>query len=184
MINLLPNQEKRELQAARTNVLLIRYNAIWLGAVVLLTLATGGVYAVLANEKAAAEQTISENEAQAQEFAATSSAAEQFRNNLTTAKTILDNEITYSNVLVEIAQIVPSGVVLENLDLDASTFGNSTTFSAKARSYDSALSLKEAFENSSIFTDVNFQSISTAEEDNGGYPVSIQLNATISKEAA
>jgi len=183
MINLLPDQEKRELRAARTNVLLLRYNIIWLGAVVLLALATGGVYAILANEKATAEQTIQENEAKAQEFAATSTEAEQFRNNLTTAKSILDNETTYSNVLVEIAQVVPSGVILENLDLDAGTFGQPTTFSAKARSYESALSLKEAFENSSIFTDVNFQSISTAEANEGGYPVSIQLNATIKKDA-
>jgi len=184
MINLLPPGEKKELRAARTNVLLLRYNILLVCSVAFLGLATAVTYFYLSTTKASAEQTIRDNEAKETAYSTTKSEATVFRNNLTTAKQILDNEVTYSKVIINIAQLLPSGVVFNNLNLDAGTFGTQTALSLKAKSYDRALALKNAFENSPMFTGVHFQSITTAESASDGYPISIELNATIKKDAA
>jgi Tfp pilus assembly protein PilN len=182
MINLLPPEEKRQLKAARTNTLLIRYNVFLLSAVVFLGIAVGITYVYLTNTKGSAELLISENKAKVSDYAVVESEAQQFRSNLTTAKQILDSEVTYTKVMLAIAALLPNGTVLDKLSLDAQTFGTPTALSAQAKSYDTALKLKEAFQNSPLFSDVNFQSIVSS--TNSAYPLTVNLNVTIKKDAA
>ena len=184
MINLLPPSEKKELRAARTNVLLLRYNFFLLGAVAFLGVATVITYVYLTTSKSNAEQVMNENHAKESAYRATATEAVQFRNNLTIAKQILDREVPYSKVILNISQILPSGVILGNLSLDAQTFGTETTFNARAKNYDRALALKAAFEKSPMFTGVHFQSIATGDAStDASYPVSVNLSVTIKKDA-
>jgi Tfp pilus assembly protein PilN len=185
MINLLPREEKRQLRAARTNTLLIRYNSALLAAIGFLGIAIGITYLYLSSTKAAAELTMSENIARVSSYASVEAEAQQFRNNLSTAKQILDHEVTYTKVILEIAKLLPPGVVLENLNLDAQTFGTETTLIAQAKDYASALALKDSFQGSPLFSDVHFQSIASNDAtDAGQYPVTVNLNVTIKKDAA
>ena len=184
MINLLPPEEKRQLRAARTNTLLIRYNIFLLGAAVFVGIAVGVTYIYLTSTKATAEQVISENRSKVGQYAAVEAQAQQFRQNLLTAKQILGNEVTYTKVILEIAQLLPSGVILENLSLDPATFGTETTLIAAAKDYNSALALKDSFQNSPLFANVHFQTIATGNTQNPGYPVTVNLNITIKKDAA
>jgi Tfp pilus assembly protein PilN len=182
MINLLPPEEKRQLHAARSNTLLIRYNIFLLGVVAFMMVSLAVTYVFLNSAKQSADLTIQENEAKATEYADVQKQADQFRVHLTTAKQILDNEVTYSKVVTAIAKLIPRGVILENLSLDSQTFGTETALVALAKDYNSALSLKESFEKSTLFSNVHFQSITS-----GGataYPVTVNLNITIKKEAA
>lgn len=182
MINLLPPEEKRQLRAARTNTLLLRYNIFLIGAVVFLGLAVGVTYVYLSNTKASAETLISENRARVADFADIQAQADLFRTNLKTAKQILDNEVVYTKVMLAIAALMPSGTILDKLNLDSQTFGTETTLSARAVSYEDALRLKESFEKSSIFTNVHFQSINSGGQ--APYPLTVNLNVTIKKDAA
>lgn len=185
MINLLPVDEKRQLRAARSNTLLIRYNFFLLGVVAFLGIATTITYVYLTTAKANAEQTITESRAKVGNFAAVQAQADTFRSNLTTAKQILDQEVAYTKVILEIAQLLPSGVVLKQLNLDAKTFGTETVLAAHAKSYDNAIALKEAFEKSTIFSNVHFQSINTGDSaQSAGYPITVNLYVTIKKDAA
>ena len=180
MINLLPIEEKRQLQAARTNTLLIRYNIALLAAVAFLGIAMAIVYFYLGAAKASAEQIISENRARASEYSNVASQAEVFRSNLAIAKQILGNEITYSKVILAIAHLMPSETVLEKLSLDSETFGTPTVLVANAKSYQSALILKDSFQKSSLFSDVHFQSI-TADTGQSSYPYAVNLVVTFKK---
>jgi Tfp pilus assembly protein PilN len=182
MINLLPYEEKRQLKAARTNTLLIRYNAFLVSAVVFLGLAIGITYFFLVNARASAEVVIGENKAKVADYAQVEAQAQLFRANLTTAKQILDSEVTYTKVMLDIARLMPNGTVLDKLSLDAQTFGTPTTMTAQASSYEAALRLKEAFQASAIFSDVNFQSITSS--TSGSYPLSVSFNVTIKKDVA
>lgn len=182
MINLLPPEEKRQLRAARTNTLLLRYNIFLIGAVVFLGLAVGVTYVYLSNTKASAETLISENRARVASFADVQTQADVFKANLATAKQILDNEVVYTKVMLAIAALLPSGTILEKLSLDSQTFGTQTTLGARAASYDDALRLKEAFEKSSLLTNVHFQSITSGGQ--APYPLTVNLNVTIKKDAA
>lgn len=185
MINLLPSEEKRQLRAARTNALLIRYNIALLGAGIFLGIALTVVYVYLGTAKANSEQIISDNKVKASGYAAVESEANIFRGNLGIAKQILGSEVTYSKVILAIASILPAGTTLDKLSLDSTTFGTPTTLSAQAKSYETALALKDAFQKSALFTDVHFQSIiSNTGSQSGAYPFTVNLDVTIKKDAA
>jgi Tfp pilus assembly protein PilN len=185
VINLLPHEEQRQLRAARTNVLLFRYNLLLLGAVAFLIIAVSTTYIYLTNTKDLAQLNITQNNDKSSSFIPIKNQADQFRTNLATAKQILDREVTYTKVVLAIAKVLPSGVVLENLNLDSQTFGTATTLVAHAKDYSRALALKESFQTSNLFSDVHFESIATGDStSNADYPVTVNLNVTITKDAA
>ena len=182
MINLLPPEEKRQLHAARSNTLLVRYNILLLGVVAFMGIAVAVTYVYLTTAQQNAKQTISNNNAKVGQYATVNDQAALFRQNLATAKQILDNEVTYSKAVLEIAQLIPSGVVLDTLTLDSQTFGTETTLTAQARGYANAIALKDSFSKSTLFTNVHFQSI-TSSSTQSDYPVTVNLSITIKKDA-
>lgn len=183
MINLLPPEHKRDIRAARANSLLIKYNFLLVGVFLFLLLSIGVVYVYLNNTKATAEATMQENDSKVSNFAMTREEAEQFRQNLSTAKQILDREVNYTKVILKIAGVLPQGTVLTGLSLDAATFGKETTLSAQAKSYDLAIKLKDALGQSGLFTDVHFQSIA-ASTNSSDYPITVNLMVTFDTKAA
>jgi Tfp pilus assembly protein PilN len=185
MINLLPSEDKRQLRAARTNSLLIRYNILILAILAFLGLSIGVTYFYLNTTKANAQGVIDGNRARVSSYASVQTQADQFRTNLATAKQILSHEVTYSNVILEIAALLPSGVVLQNLSLDANTFGTPITLTANTKSYDSAIELKNSFQASSLFSDVHFTTITSNTASGAGqYPVTVSLSVVIKKGVA
>lgn len=186
MINLLPNNDKRQIQAARTNSLLIRYNIVMLATMLLLTLAVAVAFVYLSTVKTNAQSVIDGNKARVSSYAAVQTDANQFRTNLATAKQILSREVTYSNVVLEIAALLPVGTVLQNLSLDATTFGTPINLIANTKSYDSAIALKNSFQASPLFSDVHFTSITStsAGATAAEYPVTVNLSVTIKKGIA
>lgn len=185
-MNLLPKEEKRQLQAARSNTLLLRYNIFLLGVIVFLGVGTGITFVYLNTTQTNAENQISENKSKVSDYAAVESQANEFRSNLTTAKQILDREVAYTKVILEISGALPSGIVLENLNLDSQTFGTETVLVAHAKDYSRALALKDAFGKSPLFSNVHFVSITSSDggSANPGYPITVNLGVTIKKDAA
>lgn len=183
MINLLPFEEKRQIQAARTNVLLLRYVLLTSCVMVATGLMVGAGFVIMNNSKANAEKQIALNTSKASTYNSVQAEAQMFRANLLTAKTILDKEVNYTKVILAIAQTLPPEVTLDNLDLDANTFGTPFVLSAKAKSYDGGLALKAALEKSDVFSNVSLQGMTLATSDSD-YPVSVQLNVTINKDVA
>ncbi len=184
MINLIPTEDRRQLRAARSNTLLVRYNLFLIGAVVFMMLAIGFIYVYLNNSKTAAEATVSENQSKVASFAGVEKEATEFRSNLATAKQILDREVVYTKVILEISRMMPAGTILDNLTLDSTTFGKPTTIVAKAKTYTSALAIKDSFQKSAIFSDVHFESVTINDADTSGYPMTVNLSVTIKKDAA
>ncbi len=182
MINLLPPEMKSQISAARTNRLLLRYNFLLLLAIGFLLAAIALVYIYLASTKSSAAATITYNQSKASDYASVQSDANNFRQNLASAKQILDSDITYTKVIVEIANLLPSGVVLDNLSLDSTSFGTPTTLSAKVTDYQTALTLKNSLQNSKVFSNVSIQSIASGSDTQ--YPLSVMLLVTIQKDAA
>lgn len=182
MINLLPPNTKKQMRAARSNVLLLRYNFLLIGALVFVLIAIGGTYFYLDTAKGNAEQLIEDSQTQAGRYASVQQDAESYRQKLATAKQILDQDVAYTKVILEIAKTLPSGVVIDKLSLDAKTFGSPTTFTARARDYQSALNLKDSLSDSSLFYNVSIASMSGGGGE--GYPININLNVTIQKDAA
>lgn len=184
MINLLPPEVKSEVVAARTNLLLLRYNILLIIAILFAFGAVGFSYFYLASTKASAETTIADNKSQVSGYTSVESEAASFKQSLANAKQILDSDITYTKVILEISSLLPSGVVLNNLSLDSSQFGKPTVFSAKAKDYSDVLALKSALQSSSLFSDVSIQTISNSTSAQDEYPLDVSLSVTIRKDAA
>lgn len=185
MINLLPPSEKRQIIAGQTNVLLWRYCITSLLLAGLLLAVTGGVYFMMIRSKAGAEETIASSNQVAIKYQEIQRQSTEFSSNLATAKTILGKEVRYSKIAVSIAQALPSGVVLESLNLDAKTFGTPIVINAMGKNYDDSLRLKTSLEKSGSFKDVHLSSVAQeAGENVGEYPVSIAITVTIDPEVA
>lgn len=184
MINLLPPDHRNQLRAAQANTLLIRYNVFLVGALLFLGIALGVVYFYLTNSKATAEKTTQENQAKVSSYAKVQGDAEAFRSSLSTAKQVLDKEITYTKTVTTIARLMPSGTILQNLNLDAANFGTPITFVFQAKDYKTALAIKDTFQTSPLFSDVHLQSINFASDGSSGYPYTVNLSLIISKDAA
>jgi hypothetical protein len=182
MINLLPQDEKRQIIAGQTNRLLARYCIISLALAALLFIYIGISYFILMKSKSDAEQTIAESNRQLSQYQEVQQQAKQFSDNLKIAKSILDKEVPYSKIAVKIAQALPKNIVLQSLDLDATTFGKPVSLTTKGKSYSDALELKTALENKKdFFQNVHLVSV-TANEAKDGYPMSIVISVVIRPE--
>lgn len=188
MINLLPEDSKRQLRAARTNVVLLRYNIVVAVSIGLLTLLCAATYLILQENQRLANEANANNLTKTTAYAKTKTAAEEYRANLATAKQILDNEVTYTDTVFGIAKLMPRGVILDNLTLGVKDFGSQITLTAQAKDYQSATNLKTNFQNSKLFSNVFFQTLndstvsaSGGTSSNSAYPISVTISVKINK---
>lgn len=180
MINLLPEDLKKEIRAARSNVKLFHYIVVLILGVIFLVLASVGVYIVLLNTQADAERLINVSKSKSASYASAASQGSALQASLSSAKTILDQEVVYTKILTGIAALMPSGVVLDSLDLSPATFGSPTSMQFFAKTTKDALALKDNLQTSSLFSNISFKTLSSNSQL-AGYPVSAILNVTISK---
>ena len=183
MINLLPYSNRKELVAARTNTILLRYNIILVIAILFLFGAIVLVYAFLMNIQTTAEQTIAENQAREQTYAEVKSRAQTFQAQLSDAKSIFDSEISYSRALVNYATLFPEGTALTELKLTAASFTAPVDLSVKISGRTAAAALVSSFENSPYISNFKRNKISINNAD-PNYPYTMEVTFTLSKDIA
>ena len=175
MINLLPPDEKRQLAAARTNTLLLRYSVLLVGIVGVLALETLGMYLVVDTGTAQSKQTIQENEQKTASYSTTKQQAEVFASNLATAKYVLGKQVPYTTLIFALAGSLPEGTVLDVVALDPATFGTPTTITVKSTTYQKAIDVKTALQAAKVngetplFSSVSFQSVAASEDTTTKY---------------
>lgn len=182
MINLLPDESKKELKAARSNVSLVNYLVFLFLGVAFLSLISVGVYIVLVNTKTDAENVITATQSKNASLGTIEQQGAALRSGLSSAKTILNEEVVYTKIITGIANLIPPGVVLDSLNLNPNTIGVPTTMQFFAKTTNDALKLKDNFQASALFTNVSFQSLSSS-ANTGDYPVTATLALTISKSS-
>ncbi len=190
MINLLPGEMKKDIRAARLNVVLIQY-AI---ALLLLTLLVTAVYGVgfwLAyTDKTATDRRIASQATQTAEFEGLKKKADAFRSDLKIAKTILTGGTVYSNFLISLGQQMPEGTIVSSLALSEANIGKEITFQARTESYPKALELKAALEATPLFENVSLDDVTRPPQLTGlggisaKYPFEVSLRATVSRQGA
>ena len=184
MINLMPDHLKKEIHSARVNVILSRYIVVVLLAFAFLVLLLAGTYIVLTQTKMSAKQLIDANASKAAVYSDTKTQVDALSGRLSETKVLLDQEVLYSKVLINIGQQMPEGTVLSGITLDSASFaGTPITLKAYAKTTEAAVSLREKFQSSPIFTGVNFESVSDT-DGISGYPVSVSMNLTMTRGAA
>ncbi|HET7629972.1 MAG TPA: hypothetical protein VFK03_01220 [Candidatus Saccharimonadales bacterium] len=192
MINLLSTQHKKNLRSARINVVLNRYINLIIFAAVLAGLIFGSGYLLTMHERNQAEAGISDSKQQITQYDKVRTEAEQFETNLKSARVILGGQVTFSQLIVDIAKALPSGAVLESLHIETQDIGGKP-ITLSARTTDSGITplrLKSALEDSPLFSDVSIisikRNITTGQQDKSSqsdYPVSVSLSVSLDKSA-
>lgn len=183
MINLLPPTEKKMLAAARTNSLLLRYNIILLGGAAFLTLALVVVFIFLVTIRTTAEQTIADNQKREQSYTAVRSKAEQVQSEINSAKSIFDNELSYSKALVRYADLFPKGTAINSMKLSEDNFDKSISLAVKVTGEKATKDLINSMQSSPYVTSFQRKEISLNSGDDH-YPYTVNISFTLSKEIA
>jgi Tfp pilus assembly protein PilN len=186
MINLLSPNDKKQLRAARRNVVLLRYNIVALLTILAISFVYAGGFFITMRSNMTADEQLNEDTARTRNYAEVQKTSQEFAKNLTVAKTILTNEITYSTLITNIAKTLPSGTVLDNLTLNPTMFGKEISLGASTKTYSKALELKASLEKSALFSNVSIESVNSstgAEGEQTKYPIAVILKATFATEA-
>lgn len=187
MINLLPPDSVKQLRASRQNTVLSAYLLgmfIVVGVIIAIYVFA---FALLKSTQLSNENTSRDNNARVAKYAAVSKQTQEFTTDLQTAKQLFSNSVSYSNALINIARALPNNVILNDISLTPTTLTTPSTITANAKSYESALSLKQTFEQSGIAKNVSIISITNNQIGsissapggaNKDYPFQISLNLT------
>ncbi len=182
MLNLLPAPEKRQLHAARTNLILIRYTFVILLAFAFTLLILGGSYFLLTMTKASAEQLIESNVTKAGAFEDTQAQIAALSSNLATAKSLLDQQTSYTKALAVIGQGLPSGAVLGDLTLETPNFnGSPIAMIVHTKTSDIASQVQQKLSGTPGVTSVILNSVGE-DKDVADYPFSADITLVISPE--
>lgn len=185
MINLLPVDKKAEIRAARTNLILVRYITILILAIAFVLASMYVTYGVLGLTKGSSEKIIASNEVRTDIYSSTQSEVDALSTSLTKTKSILNQDVRYSKVFVNIAQLMPPGTVFGKLELNDSSFnGVPTNAKIYAKTSADAVVLRQNFEKSSLFSGVSFQTIVESGTGVQGYPASVDMTFTINRTTA
>ena len=181
MINLLPEDQKKQIRAARLNIVLVRYNFMLVFFIVFLFACLGFAYYYLSTAHQLAENAISENTQKESDYATIKTEADTFRSELATAKTILDDQVSYAKAALNISKLLPDGTSLNSLRLDEKSFSTPLVLTVNIANEQAAIELLNNFRNSPLFSNVTKGKITVA---SGAYPYAMELTVTMSKAAA
>lgn len=181
MMNLLPTDMKTEIRAARTNVILVRYIGILLIALLVIGGVIYGTFVLLQFTNQSAKSLIEANDVQAGVYSQTKSQVDTLSASLASAKTILNDEVLYSKVLIDIAQLMPPGTVIDKIALNKASFnGTPIALTVYATTTETAVQLQEKFRSSTLFSSINFQTMDVS-GGVAGYPVSVSMTAALNR---
>lgn len=183
MINLLPEDTKKQIRSARANTILFSCLIILFIAVAFLILACSSTYLLLNSVKADSEKAVTEASSGTTLYAQFNSQADIIRSNLLTARGILDQQISYSDIITKIATALPSGIILDSLSISKNTLGTPITLQLYANSTDNISKIKDGFQ-SPPFSNYNLQETKTDSGGPNGYTTKIAITVTIDKGIA
>lgn len=183
MINLLPDYNKKQIRAARTNVVLINYIIALSIAVVFLTLACSVVYFFLNSTKSTSEESVETGKQSTASYAVVKKQADKMTADLLSAKTVLDQQISYSDIIMGIGAALPTGVIIDTISLSNDKIDAPIALKLRAHSADLQTSIIENLQKSPLFKNCSVQSKEDVPKDTSGYPVVFNVSLTINRTA-
>lgn len=178
MINLIDAGHKRDLRAARTNVVLLTYCVIVGLALVTVILLALFSHWWLANQAAIAESTKAANEAKTSAYAGTKATSAEFTTNLAKIQSVLSNRSHYSTALLNLAAALPPGANLSGVSFSPTFLTSPLNISATTTSNDAATALRDKLAKSPIFASVTLVSVNCGDT---GSSCTVLITATLAK---
>jgi Tfp pilus assembly protein PilN len=183
MINLLPDETKSQIKAARANSSLIRLVIFLTLAVIFLGAACGASYLFLDNARTSAKNVILTNQSKTNSYSSVLAQANTLMANFTIAKNIMDQQVSYSKIISGLASVMPEGVILDSLTLTNDTLSTPISLSLHAKNAAAAAALKTNIQKSQLFSGYILQTLSSGSNDTSGYPTSFAITLSINQGA-
>jgi len=181
MINLLPTASKQQLRAARTNIVLINYLLLLGFAVVFLVAACFVSYLFLVDTKTTAEKIIINNQSITSTKSSSVNNSNLMNIEFANARNIISQQVSYSDIIMDIGNVLPEGVIIDSLLLNNNTLNSPVIIKAHAKSYDNTAILKTNFQNSAQFSNFSIKSQVMNQNGLSGYPVEFSFEVTINR---
>jgi Tfp pilus assembly protein PilN len=183
MINLLPTDEKQELQYARRNTGLLKWVmvlALSLAGVVVIVFA-GNIYIQLSIKNYSSDVARAQENLQAQKIEETQAEIEEISNSTKLATQVLSREVLFSKLLRQLGASIPPNSVLQQFQIEE--LGGGLTLQAAATDINAATQLQVNLEDprNKIFERADIENINCGAEDTQ-YPCTIQLRALFAKD--
>ena len=187
MINLLPESHINQLRAAQHNTLILKYIFLSLVTLVLFVGIHVFTYTILKISEDSSNSITEENKSKISEYTNVKQTAQKYKANLSTAKALLNQNVSYTTGLFNIAYYIPN-VILQNIDLSPESIGIPVTLTARAKSYDDGIKLKDSLIKSDITKDASLLNLidERSNANNSGdagfsgiqkdYPFSVSIN--------
>ena len=179
MINLLPFDTKKQIRAARLNVILFRYIIILGFSAVFLFLACTTTYLFI-NSNNKNNETMNKTSS----YSSLQRQVNLVRNDLEISRQIFDRQLSYSDVITKIASNLPTGTTLKSLALTDDSFGAKTNLQIYALSADLETNISENFQKSTnMFSNYEYQSTTPTLDSSSDYNFIINISVIINKAA-
>lgn len=187
MINLSPYDLRKQIKAARSNSSLIKYLILLIFASLFISAICVVFYIILNGSRPAPITTASVADTTPQtanlnSYNQARTQATKINNEFQSAKKILGEQISYSTILTEIASILPSGTIIDKINLNANALNN-LSLKIYAKSSNASSDIKQNIEKSTIFTNFNLKSVKTETTNPSGYPNTIEITVSINRGA-
>lgn len=121
MINLLPTNNQKDIKARRSSFIFFKYIIVIGSAVAFLILASLTTNIFLSIAKNTENSTDTSNS----ELASVELELSAYKTNISQAEQILNNQVSYSRLLLNLASLLPSGSIIRQIDVNESSIQSS-----------------------------------------------------------
>lgn len=177
MINLLSYNEKRQITAAKHNIILLKSSIFLLCALIFIILACWVASSFIQN--IIADQTTSDNKSD--ESLSVLSQAETIESDILTANNAITQRVDYSNVITALTAAMPTGTIIDILSASSSTTSSPVQLTLHANDSNKGTELKANLDKTGLFTNVTVKSVASASASLSGYSYDITITFLINK---
>lgn len=167
MINLLPYEKKRQMKAARHNIILVKCLMFLISAVIFLSLAYFYSQSIVDQyaKNLKLDINTSDEEAIKQSIVITST--------LINIESLINNNLKYSDIIFDISNNLPDGVILADLTINQDLIQSGLSLIVFAKNKSGISLLKTNLSKSKIFSSVSVSEASDSDRDD--YPQSANV---------
>lgn len=163
MINLLPHDDLKKLKASKQNNRLLLYIFITLFAGLIIL----GMFVLinfsLDDISKRSQKEIEENNLRIASYADIQKKAQNLSNDTIKFQKINSQKNQYSDILIKIAQSIPSkDITISNIQIDSKFFTQPVPIVIEANDYNQIIAAKDSFEKSNLMKNIKIVNISTA----------------------
>ncbi len=180
MINLLPKETTNQIRAGHNNVFLMKSITILGSITAFLVLASAGSYIYLLNSQQLAKSANNGSVINSS-YQKAKSEADAVSLNISNSEQILNQRVSYSKLLLELAKVMPAKTTISTFSIDETSINQPITLKIYAATDNDADTLKNNLGSSSIFSSYSVVSTNDKQTDVAGYPIAITLTININK---